>query len=55
MYLQRRLEIRPHLSDSALAKFRASYNLRRVYVYNINAKLTDEEIGIAFEEKIGPV
>lgn len=55
MYKKRVLEIRPHLSDQALAKFRQGYNQRRVYVYNINPQFSDKEIMSAFDQNIGPV
>ena len=51
----RRLECRPYMKDSQLVAFRQSYNLRRVYVYNILAKISDEEVKALFERKIGPV
>lgn len=51
----RKLEIRPHLSDHALAKFKQNYNLKRVYIYNVKPYLSDSQIKIAFTNKIGPV
>lgn len=54
-YSDRRLEIRPHLSDQALAQFRKEFNLRRVYIYNINPFFSDAEIEMAFSQTIGSV
>lgn len=54
VYKNRKLEIRPHLSDKALAKFREGFNLRRIYIYNVNPHFTDRDVETAFES-VGPV
>lgn len=54
-YGQRRLEIRPHLTDRALTKFRSEYNKRRVYIHKFKETLKDHEVKSLFEEAFGPV
>ena len=51
----RKLECRPFMKDSELQVFRRLYNQRRIYIYNVSPKLSDQDIKELFEEKIGGV
>lgn len=55
VFQRRNLECRPYMEHSQLQRFRKTYNLRRVYIYNISMKTSDKDIKALFELNVGPV
>jgi hypothetical protein len=54
-YKGRALECRPFMKDSRLQKFKDEYNRRRVYIYNVDPRMSDGEVTQLFAREVGPV